>query len=57
MCSYDTVTLVAVTGTTFALVAPSKTWTADVSWLPGNFVQIQGQMSNVIEFHSYAGKV
>lgn len=48
--------------TTFALAAPSKTWTANMSWLPafevtGKFVQIQGQMSNIIEFHLYAGKV
>lgn len=44
------------------LAAPSKTWTANMSWLPafevsGKFVQIQGQMSNIIEFHLYAGKV
>lgn len=39
-----------------SLIAPSKTWTANSSWLPtfvvtGKFVQIQGQMSNVTEFH------
>lgn len=41
---------------------PSETWTAkhvlaaSVFEVTGKFVQIQGQMSNVIEFHLHVGK-